>query len=123
MADEFFATDWIDLAALSPIEESFLHSLTVTVLPHTDFRAFYHALVDRVVTLSCAARTGSFVPETGGIRPEVRRDALAACRDLESRMAEERAALKKETQFNRQVEHNVRIKQMEKELEQKVAAL
>ena len=88
-----------------------------------DSRAFYHALVDRVVALSCATRTGRFVLETGGIRPEERRDALAACRDLESRIAEERTTLKKETQFNRQVEHNVRIKQMEKELEQKVAAL
>jgi hypothetical protein len=36
---------------------------------------------------------------------------------------EERVALKKETQFNRQVERNVRIKEMKKELAQKVAAL
>ena len=121
VADEFFATDWIDLEALNASEESFLNSLSVRTLPHTDFKAFYDAWVDRVFALDCAARTGHYVPV--GDRREAGFADLAACRDLESRIAEERAALKKETQFNRQVEHNVRIKQMEKELEQKVAAL
>jgi len=93
----------------------------MATLPHTDFKAFYDAWVDRVVALDCAARTGRYV--SLGDRREARFAVLAVCRDLESRIAEERATLKKETQFNRQVEHNVRIKQMEKELKEKVAAL
>ena len=123
VVDEFLATDWIDLASMTAVQVSFLDSLAVSSLPHTDFRAFYYALVDRVIALDCATRTGSFVLETAVDRSETRRRALAACRDLESLIAEERTALKKETQFNRQVERNVRIKQMEKELEQKVRAL
>jgi len=76
-----------------------------------------------VIALNCATRTGSFVLETAVDRSEARHRVLATCRDLELRIAEERAALKNETQFNRQVEHNVRIKQMEKELAAKVSTL
>jgi hypothetical protein len=123
VADEFFTTDWIEPALMTTVQVSFLDSLVVSSLPHTDFRAFYYALVDRVIALDCATHTGSFILETAVDRSETRRRALAACRDLESRIAEERAALKKETQFNRKVERNVRIKQMEKELEQKVKEL
>jgi hypothetical protein len=45
-----------------------------------------------------------------------RRERLADCHELEGRIEELRAAIRKETQFNRQVELNVRIKQMEQEL-------
>ena len=45
------------------------------------------------------------------------------CRKLEARIAEERSALRKEAQFNRQVDHNVRIKTLEGELARHVAAL
>jgi len=100
-----------------------LDSLAMPTLPHSNFRALYLALVERVIALDCANRTGSFDLEAAGDRSETRRQVLAACRDLEAHIAEERAALKKETQFNRQVERNVRIKKMEKELAQKVAAL
>ena len=123
MADEFLATDWIDPTSPTPVQAEFLGSLAVASLPYRNFRAFYLALADRAIALDCATRTGSFLLETGADRLEKQRQVLAACRNLELRIAEERASLKKETQFNRQVERNVRIKQMEKELDLKVAAL
>ncbi len=123
VADEFFATEWIDLSAINAVQKAFLDSLAMPTLPHSDFRALYLALVERVIALDCANRTGRFTLETGADRLEKRREILAACRDLELQIAEERAALKKETQFNRQVEQNVRIKELESELELKVAAL
>jgi hypothetical protein len=42
---------------------------------------------------------------------------------LEAGIAEERAALRKAAQFNRQIDHNVRIKELEKELARFAAAL
>ena len=116
VADDLFATDWMDLASMAPVQEAFLNSMAGSSFPPTDFRAFYYALVDRVIALDCATRTGRFVLDTAADRSETRRRELAACRDLESLITEERTALKKETQFNRQVEHNVQIKQLEKEL-------
>jgi len=42
---------------------------------------------------------------------------------LETRIAEYKAAIKKETQFNRQVELNTKVKALEKELQKKAAGL
>jgi len=53
---------------------------------------------------------------------EARGECLAACRHLEDRFAEHRAAINKETQFNRMVELNTRVKQMETRLLEMVAA-
>ncbi|MFC2099452.1 DUF4391 domain-containing protein [Candidatus Bipolaricaulota bacterium] len=123
VADEFLVTDWIDLREPSGSEKAFMTSLAVATLPHTDFRAFYDALAERVVALECAIRTGRFVVEDDAARSESRKVVLAECRDLEARIAEERAAVKKATQINRQVEGNLRIQQMQTELGQKVALL
>ncbi len=123
IADEFFTTEWLDLGNLEPIEEAFVHSLALPGLPHTDFHLLYCAWVDRVVALECARRTGAFRLTHTVDQSADRRAALAACRELEARIAEERAALRKESQFNRQVDRNVRIKKMEQELARKVASL
>ena len=45
-----------------------------------------------------------------------RRDRLADCQRIEENITQLRRALKSETQFNRQVELNMRIKGLEKEL-------
>jgi len=123
VADEFFATDWLDLEGPQPIDEAFLASLALPHLPHTDFRALYSAWIDRVVALQCAQRTGAFRLTRTREESADRRVALASCCELEARIAEERAAVRKESQFNRQVDHNVRIKTLEEELARHAAAL
>jgi len=123
VVDEFFATHWMDLGALETAEEPFLDSLAAKTLPHTDFKTFYDAIVDRVVALACASRTGTYVIERDAERVKSRRRMLAECRELEALIAEERTALMREEQFNRKVDGNVRIKKMEQELARKVAAL
>ncbi len=123
VAEEFFTTDWIDLAAPSPVQAAFLDSLALPGLPHTHFFAFYSALVDRVIALECARLTGEYRLESAAEHRENRRQRLAACHELEVRIAEQKAAIKAETQFSHQVELNTKIKQLEKQLQQQSACL
>jgi len=51
------------------------------------------------------------------------RDRPALCRELEIRIAGHKAAIKKETQFNRQVELNVKIRELEEQLQAIIAEL
>jgi len=123
VANEFFSTEWLNLDELTPCQGAFADSLALPGLPHTDFHGLYNGWIDRVVALQCARRTGAFrLPRTIE-EATARRVALAACRKLEASIAEERAALRKESQFNRQVDHNVRIKTLEGELTRHVATL
>lgn len=123
VAEGFLTTDWIDLSNPERVQVDFLNSLTLVDLPQTHFFAFYSAFVDRLIALDCAQLTGKYSLEPAGKAKQKRRERLAACHELEVQVAELRVAIKKETQFNRKVELNAKIKRLESELKQKVACL
>ena len=126
VAEEFLTTDWLPMASApstTPIQKAFLDSLALAGLPQTHYFAFYSALVDRVIALDCARLTGEYRVEATAARREQRRQQLARCHELETRIAERRAAAAKESQVNRLVELNVAIKQLEGELTQAAARL
>jgi len=123
VADDFFSTDWIELSTMNKLDSAFVDSLAVASLPHTDFRAFYTSLVERVVALDCASRTSRFRIEDDIGHAAQRRATLVACQALEAQISEERTAMSKSTQISRKAEGNLRIQQMRKELEEMVALL
>ncbi|MFC1712480.1 DUF4391 domain-containing protein [Candidatus Poribacteria bacterium] len=116
VAEEFIITDWIDLSAPTPVQQAFLDSLAVSTLSYTHFFAFYSALVDRCIAVECARLSGEYRLESAAAKLQNRREQLAACHELEVRIAEYKTAIKKEAQFNRQVELNTKIKELEKQL-------
>ena len=116
VADDFRATDWIDLAEPTPHQRAFLTSLRVSDLPQTHFYAFYTALTDRLVALDCAGLSGEYRVEPLPERRALRREHLAAAHALNVRISGLRAKIRKECQFNRQVELNTQIKQLERQL-------
>jgi hypothetical protein len=123
VAEDFVITDWIDLSAQTPVQKEFLASLAFAGLPHTHFFAFSSAIVDRLVALECARFTGEYRLESLADKRAARQKRLAACHDLEVRIAEYRAAIKKEAQFNRQVEMNIDLKQLKSQLAELTGSL
>lgn len=123
VAEEFFTTGWIDFEKLSDIEQTFLDRLNLSGLPHTHFLAFYLALVDRFIALDCASLTGKYRLDNEEISQEARRQQLTVCHDIEGKIIKLRATLRKETQFNRKVELNVQIKQLDKQLQKESTSL
>ncbi len=123
IAEELILTDWIDLSNVSSVQRDFMNSLAVAGLPHTHFLAFYSAIVDRLVALDCAHLTGEYRLESAVEKRRDQRQRLSVCHDLENRIEELKTAIKKETQFNRQVELNMKMKALENKLKEKVARL
>lgn len=123
VVEEFFTTGWIDLEKISDIEQAFLDTLNLSNLPHTHFLAFYSALVDRFIAFDCASLTGKYRLDNEEISQKARRQQLTVCHELEGKIAKLRAALRKEAQFNRKVELNVQIKQLEKQLRKESTSL
>jgi hypothetical protein len=116
VADDFLTTDWIDLASPTPPQRAFLASLRVPDLPQTHFYAFYSALTDHLVALDCAGLSGEYRVEPIPERRALRREHLAAAHALNVRISALKAKIRKEVQFNRQVELNTQIKQLERQL-------
>ena len=123
VAEVPMTTDWIDLSAPLPVQQAFLDSLATSTLPATHFFAFYSALVDRVIALDCARLTGQFRLESAAERRDARRRSLASCHELEVRITEQKTAIRAETQFNRQVDLNTKIKELEQRLSREAARL
>ncbi|WP_111745653.1 DUF4391 domain-containing protein [Salinisphaera orenii] len=123
IAEDMQLTQWLDPAALEPVEQAFLNSLALPELPQTHYHALYSAWHQRLLALACARLSGTFhVPESAEARTR-QREALAACHQLENDIASLRAEIKKETRFNRQVELNTRIKALEEEQRATIKAL
>jgi len=116
VAEDFIITSWIDLAAPTSVQHAFLVSLVMSDLPHTHFFAFYSAFTDRLIALDCARLTGDYRLESTATKRRARRDQLALCHELEIQIAGHKAAIMKEMQFNRKVDLNVKMKEMEKQL-------
>jgi hypothetical protein len=116
---ELHSTDWIDLAGPTEIDRLFLDSLRFGGMPQTNYLAFYSGLVDRVLALKAARLTGKLtIDSTDG-----RRVRLATCHTLTEEMRQLRAAVKNEPAFNRQVELNTKIKDLERALDEEIAHL
>ena len=123
VAEDFLITDWIDLLSPTLIQQAFLDSIALSVLPHTHFYAFYSALTDRTVALDCARLTGNYRLEPIAIKRKVRKDQLVLCHELEIQIAGHKATIMKETQFNRKVELIMKMKELEKQLQTITAKL
>lgn len=116
VADEFFVSEWVDLTSPSDVQASFLDSLKLLALPSANLYVFYSAIVERVTALECARLTSAFSLKENSQGYALRRESIAKCRELEAEINNLRTEIKKEDQFNRRVELNVKIKELEKSL-------
>ena len=123
VVEEYFATAWLSPDTATGAQADFLADLNISRLPQTNFFALYNAWIARLVALQCAHFTGEYQLAPADADWQSRRSLLAECQRIEENIAELRRALQAETQFNRQVEWNMRIKRLEKELAEKGAGL
>lgn len=111
VAERFYTTGWMSSEALNDQESAFVASLAWDTMPLQTYGTLYNAWTDRFTGYECSVLSGTF---TIGKAVD-RLDRLTRCREIESRISELRGQLKKAA-FNRQVELNTQIKQMEREL-------
>ena len=118
--DEFHDTNWIDLEKPTDYQSDFLESCDIKNFSYNNLFLFYSDLVKGIIALNCAELTGIYTLDSKQID---RTKVLSSIRKLEHMQAELRSELKKETQFNKKVEMNIRIKQLVDELTELKAAL
>jgi len=106
----------MDLANLTEAEQAFVDSCAMTRFSFNNFYEFYGDLTARIIALNCAHLNGTYTLENALSREE-RIELLCRIRQAQQQLAELRAALKNESQFNRKVQLNVQIKKLAEELE------
>ena len=113
--EAFYDTEWLDLANLTATEAAFIDSCVCSQFSYQHFYAFYSDLLARVIALNCSQVSGQYCLDTALTRDE-QVDWLNKIRQTEQKLQSLRADLKKESQFNRQVQLNIQIRQVVQQL-------
>lgn len=123
VADPPVTSHWIAADQISDIDRQFVDSLAIADLPQTHLLATYSAWMDRVLATECAQRTGVYRVSGSLDAVQDRFAALSSCRRLGAEITELRTRIRRETQFNRQVELNSKLKDLERRLHDQTKTL
>ncbi|MEA3428717.1 MAG: DUF4391 domain-containing protein, partial [Thermodesulfobacteriota bacterium] len=118
-AEDFQATDWLNLVNPAENQTAFLKSLDISTWPHTHFYAFYRAAMDRVIALACAEHTGHYSLEIpGSLSTDDRAGKLKQVEKLQQEKSELAGKLKKEKNLGTQVQLNTVIRKIKNRIEE-----
>lgn len=108
----------VELCILTPgvIETAFLDSLSLTQQPSLHLMQLYQGWIDRVEALQAARISGTFNLKVGLDQLQERRVAIDDHARLQREIVSLRAQAAKQKQFNRRVELNMHIQQLETKL-------
>lgn len=122
VVEDILYTDWIDLAAPTLAQATFLEDCNINSFSFTNFLSFYKSLTERVIAMNCATHSGRYERgTTDNIESKQSEGRLERLRELEKlnlQKIEIANKLKKEKQLGRQVELNTKIKQINDVIEQ-----
>lgn len=111
--DEIISTDWILLDDMDKIDEILFENLKLDKLNYSNFYKFYDSIVQKIIKYNGSKSVGCdinlSVEEIKRINDEIT--------SLENEIKTKKAAIKKETQFNRKVELNIEVKGLECEID------
>ncbi|WP_088186491.1 DUF4391 domain-containing protein [Desulfosporosinus sp. FKA] len=108
--EEFTQTDWID-------ESSTLwDNLNLKNMRHSNYFAMYSDMVDAIYVFNAKRLAGQDKEISG----QEAKELLEQIAVIDSQIASMRASLKKETLFNRKMEFNIRIKNLEKKKQEMI---
>lgn len=110
----------VELCILTPgvIETAFLDSLSLAKQPNLHLMQLYQGWIDRVEALQAARISGTFNLKVGLDQLQMRRIAIDDHARLQREIVSLRSQAAKQKQFNRRVELNLHIQQLETKLEE-----
>ena len=123
VTEQVYCSEWFALAALSSLELAFVADLSLSQCNQQHLYALYADWLRSLTALEIARRTGHYARSASADLDLQRQERLHAIRQLELNLASTQATLKTESQFNRQLECNMQIKKLEKQIQQHIEQL
>jgi len=108
--EEFVFSPWIGVENLSREDQDFLASIKASNLSFTNIFRFYSDFVDQLHLINAAKLAGKTLQ---GLDPQAAQRAYEEITVIDKQLIALRAKMKKESMFNRKVELNVEVKQLQ----------
>jgi len=116
--EEFVYSPWVDSQNLSAQDQDFLNNIQAAKLSFTNFYRFYSDFVNQLYLYNAAKLVDKTLQD---IDPQEAQRLHTEITAIERELVTLRAQLKKESMFNRKVELNVEIKELENQMAQVIA--
>jgi hypothetical protein len=94
----------------------FLDALALLKQPKASLYALYQAWIDAATALQAASLTGTYVPAANSEQASARAEALTDTKQLEAQIASIQVAAKKENQISKQIQMNLKVRELRAEL-------
>ena len=107
----------VALQADPQINAAFLTTVSLERQPRSDLYSFYQGWINNMLALRAAYLTGSFRMASSPLDAAARHQALQACIDLQAQISTISTLARKAQQVARQVELNLKLKQLQKALD------
>ncbi|MFD1349055.1 DUF4391 domain-containing protein [Oceanobacillus caeni] len=110
-------TNWFSENDSTSVVDNFLHSLLLSNLSFTTFFDFYKEIDLAVKAYQDSKIIGAYKVLKDDKERQQQEAIIYQIKDIEQEIITLKAAIKKETQFNKKVELNMKVQQLKKELE------
>lgn len=121
--EELILTNYINLDNLDKIDKKLFYSLNIKNLSFSHFYRFYSDIVDNINIYNGSKLVERDLSVSVKLSPDEIKDIQEEIATKSKEIELKRNQIKKETQFNKQVEINIEIKGIEKEIEDLEAKL
>jgi len=114
--EDLILTNWIDLANLDEIDKKLFESLNIKNLSFSHFYRFYSDIVDNINIYNGSKLVEKDLTVSVKLSPDEIKIIHEEIANKSKEIELKRNQIKKETQFNKQVEINIKIKEIEWEI-------
>ena len=110
--DELIYTDWIDVNNLDGFDKELLEKLQIDNLDKTNVFTFYDDIVTAIIQYNGSKEVGQKVTLSSDEIQKIMDDIKM----LERKIAEIRVAIRREDNFNKKMDYNIQIKELQMEI-------
>ena len=110
--DEIINTDWIKVNDLDGFDEELIYKLQINNLDKTNVFTFYDSMVTAIIQYNGSKEVGQEVT----LSSEEIQKIMDEIKVLERKIAEIRVAIRREVNFNKKMDYNIQIKELQMEI-------
>ena len=117
VVEESNTTNWLDISSLSENDKKFIESISLGKIPYTNLFDFYKTINNKIYMFNMSDKIGEYEDISDKKTLEENKQISEKIERLEVELKKTLSKLKRESQFNKKMELNVKAVEINKEIE------
>ena len=117
VVEESNTTNWLDISSLSENDKKFIESISLGKIPYTNLFDFYKTINDKIYIFKNSDKIGEYEDISDKKTLEESKQISEKIEKLEAELKKTLSKIKRESQFNKKMELNVKAVEINKKIE------